>query len=162
MIIKEKENFDMVKEFLKGAEGESDLIEVLHKVQDEFGYIPKPVVTEIAKALNMQIAAIYGVITFYSRFTLIPKGKYSISVCMGTACYVKGAHEIFQTFSKELGIGVGETTDDQLFSMVETRCVGQCDLAPVVNINEDVHAFFKIEDVKPLIEKLKVGEQSEE
>lgn len=158
MLAEEKKKHQVIEAFLDGVDSKSDLIEVLHKVQDLFGYIPKSVVTKIATTLDIPVATIYGVITFYSRFSLIPKGKYSVSVCMGTACYVKGANDILNLFIEELGIGVGETTDDQLFSIIETRCVGQCALAPVVNINEDLYEFFKVEDVKPLIDQLRAGE----
>lgn len=161
MITLDTEKYQVIKEFLNGVESKSDLIEVLHKTQDLFGYIPKRVVTRIAKTLDMPVSEIYGVITFYSRFSLIPKGKYSVSVCMGTACYVKGANDILEAFSKELGIGVGETTEDQLFSIIETRCVGDCALAPVVNINEDVHPYFKIDDVKTVINELRAGAKDE-
>lgn len=157
MLAEDKEKYEAIKEFLKDVESKSDLIEILHKTQDLYGYIPKRVVTRIAKTLDIPVSTIYGVISFYSRFSLIPKGKYSVSVCMGTACYVKGANDILEAFSRELGIGVGETTEDQLFSIIETRCVGQCALAPVVNINEDVYPFFKIEDVKNLLNDLRVG-----
>lgn len=161
MINEDKEKYEAIKEFLSKVEGKSDLIEVLHKTQDLFGYIPKRVVTRIAKTLDIPVSTIYGVITFYSRFSLVPKGKYSVSVCMGTACYVKGANDILDAFSRELGIGVGETTDDQLFSIIETRCVGLCALAPVVNINEDVYPYFKLEDVKNLINDLRAGAKDE-
>lgn len=161
MIAEEKAKYEEVKEFLNQSEGSTDLIEVLHKTQDTFGYIPKRVITKIAKTLDIPVSTIFGVITFYSRFSMIPKGKYSVSVCMGTACYVKGANDILDSFSRELGIGVGETTDDQLFSIIETRCVGQCALAPVVNINEDVYPFFKLEDVKNIISELRAGAKDE-
>lgn len=161
MSTSEKERSDAVYACLQQASTGSDLIEVLHVVQDQYGYIPKDVVSVIAKKLDIPVAFIYGVITFYSRFSLIPKGKYAISVCMGTACYVKGANTILEEFSKQLGIGVGETTDDQLFSIVETRCVGQCAMAPVVNVNEEMYPFFKTEDVKKLIEELRARENHE-
>ena len=157
MIAEGKERDQVIKELLNDVESRNDLIEVLHKTQDSFGYIPKSAVTEIAKTLDIPVATIYGVISFYSRFSIVPKGKYSVSVCMGTACYVKGANNILEVFSKELGIGVGETTDDQLFSIIETRCVGQCALAPVVSINEDIYPLFKLENVKVLINELRMG-----
>lgn len=147
------------REALAQAKASSELIEVLHAAQDDFGYIPKDVVTEIAEKLKIPVSVIYGVITFYSRFSLYPKGKYAISVCMGTACYVKGANDILEAFTKELGIREGETSDDMLFSIVETRCVGQCALAPVVNVNEESHPCFKVEDVRPLIDALKAREE---
>ncbi|NLY45934.1 MAG: NAD(P)H-dependent oxidoreductase subunit E [Tissierella sp.] len=161
MLAEDKEKYDAIIEFLESVESKSDLIEVLHKTQDLYGYIPKRVVTSIAKTLDIPVSTIYGVISFYSRFSLVPKGKYSVSVCMGTACYVKGANDILEAFSRELGIGVGETTEDQLFSIIETRCVGDCALAPVVNINEDVYPYFKIEDVKNLLNDLKVGVEND-
>lgn len=161
MITEDRVKYDIVKEFLNQVEGKSDLIEVLHKTQDTFGYIPKRVITRIAKTLDIPVSTIYGVITFYSRFSLVPKGKYSISVCMGTACYVKGANDILDAFVRELGIGVGETTEDQLFSIIETRCVGQCAIAPVVNVNEDVYPYFKLEDVSTIINELRAGGKDE-
>lgn len=161
MINLDKENYEVIKDFLNEVHSDAELIEVLHKTQDLFGYIPKRVVTRIAKTLDIPVATIYGVISFYSRFSLIPKGKYSVSVCMGTACYVKGANDILEAFNDELGIDVGETTDDQMFSIIETRCVGDCALAPVVNINEDVYPFFKLEDVKAIISELREGDQNE-
>lgn len=161
MITEDKVKYEAIKTFINEVESKFELIEVLHKTQDLFGYIPKRVVTRIAKTLDMPVAEIYGVITFYSRFSLIPKGKYSINVCMGTACYVKGANDIFEAFSRELGIGVGETTDDQLFSIVETRCVGDCALAPIVIINEDVYPFFELKDVENTINELRAGAKNE-
>lgn len=161
MITEDKVNYEAIKSYLNEVEGKSDLIEVLHKTQDLFGYIPKRVITRIAKTLDIPVSEIYGVVTFYSRFSLIPKGKYSINVCMGTACYVKGANDILEAFSDELGIAVGETTDDQLFSIIETRCVGDCALAPIVIINEDIYPFFKLEDVKTLINELRAGGKDE-
>ncbi len=161
MKVDDQIKYETIKEFLNDVEGSGELIEMLHKTQDLFGYIPKRVITKIAMKFDMPISTIYGVITFYSRFSLIPKGKYSVSVCMGTACYVKGANDILEAFSKELGIGVGETTEDQIFSIIETRCVGQCALAPVVNINDDVYPFFRLEDVKSLISELRAGGKDE-
>lgn len=162
MIAANKEKHKLIKELLEETESENDLIEILHKVQDLCGYIPKSTITEIAHTLEIPVATIYGVISFYSRFSIIPKGKYSVNVCMGTACYVKGANNILEAFIESLGIGVGETTDDQMFSIVETRCVGECSLAPVVNINEDVYPLFKLEDVDDLIDKLRKGGANDE
>lgn len=140
--------------FMHGK-NENDLIEVLHLVQNTFGYIPRDIVTKISKTLDMPVSKIYGVITFYSRFSLVPKGKYSISVCMGTACYVKSAETILNEFSKQLGIGVGETTEDLIFSIIETRCVGDCAAAPVVNVNELVYKYVTVGDVKSILADIK-------
>ncbi len=137
---------------------QSELIEVLHKTQDMYGYIPKELIPVIAEQLRMPMAQIYGVITFYSRFSLVPKGKYSISVCMGTACYVKGAQDILDEFSKQLDIKAGETSEDLIFSIVDTRCIGECSLAPVVTVNEKVYAHFKVEDVETVLNEIRQQE----
>lgn len=147
-------NQNKIKEFMIGK-NENDLIEVLHKVQNLFGYIPRNIVTDISKTLDLPVSKIYGVITFYSRFSLVPKGKYSISVCMGTACYVKSAEDVLNEFSKQLGIGIGETTEDLIFSLIETRCVGDCAAAPVVNVNELVYKEVTVNDVKNILADIK-------
>lgn len=134
---------------------DSDLIEILHLVQNTYGYIPENIITLISKTLDIPPSRIYGVITFYSRFSLVPTGKYSISVCMGTACYVKGAGDILDEVKKELGIDSGETTEDGLFSIVETRCIGACGLAPVVTVNEEVHGRLKKGDMTKIIDELR-------
>lgn len=154
MVYDEIVKFEEVKKFLEGAKDESDLIEVLHKTQEVYGYIPRKIVTLIAKTLDMPVSKIYGVITFYSRFSLVPKGKYSISVCMGTACYVKGAEHILNEFSKLLNIGIGETTEDLIFSLIETRCVGECAEAPVVNVNEAVYRKVTLPDVPKILSEI--------
>lgn len=150
-----KEKHEVINEFLNEVESKDDLIEVLHKIQDLFGYIPKSMVTEVANTLDIPVATIYGVISFYSRFSIIPKGKYAISVCMGTACYVKGAQSILDEISEELGIGEGETTLDMKFSITKNRCIGACGLAPVILINEDVHGKLRPEDIKGILEQYK-------
>lgn len=154
MIYDEIVKFEEIKKFLENAEDESDLIEVLHKTQDVYGYIPRKIVTLIAKKLDMPVSKIYGVITFYSRFSLVPKGKFSISVCMGTACYVKGAENILNEFSKLLNIGIGETTEDLIFSLIETRCVGECAEAPVVNVNDAVYRKVTLADVPKILSEI--------
>lgn len=139
-----------LKDFLVGKDS-GDLIEILHYVQEEYGYIPKEAVREIAETLDIGMAEIYGVITFYSRFTMVPSGKYAISVCMGTACYVKGAEDILEEFSERLGIKIGDTTEDLMYSLVETRCVGDCAKAPVVTVNEKVYAKVHKDDVTKIL-----------
>lgn len=150
------QNLMELNEFMKGKD-ESELIEVLHKTQDLYGYIPKDIATKIAVNLNIPLSKIYGVATFYSRFSLTPKGKYAISVCMGTACYVKGAESILDEFSKILKIGVGETTEDLNFSIVETRCVGNCAFAPVVTVNDKVYKNVEVSQVKGIIDEILGG-----
>ena len=115
------------------------LMPVLQAAQDIYGYMPSEVQEIIALGMNVSLAEIYGVITFYSQFHLEPKGEYRINVCLGTACYVKGAGKILEEFEKQLGIQAGECTPDGKFSIDATRCVGACGLAPVISINEDVY-----------------------
>lgn len=115
-----------------------ELINILHTVQGKLGYLPKEVQELIAMELGIPAAKVYGVVTFYSFFTMKPKGKYPISVCMGTACYVRGAEKVLDEFKRQLGIEVGETTADGLFSLDSLRCVGACGLAPVVMVGQKV------------------------
>lgn len=116
-----------------------ELINVLHQAQGVFGYLPEEVQREIAKNLNVSAAHVYGVVTFYSFFTMTPKGKHSVSVCMGTACYVRGADRVLEELKKELKIEVGGVTEDGKFSLDSLRCVGACGLAPVVLIGDKVY-----------------------
>uniref|UniRef100_A0A831UDZ1 NAD(P)H-dependent oxidoreductase subunit E n=1 Tax=Geobacter metallireducens TaxID=28232 RepID=A0A831UDZ1_GEOME len=118
---------------------EGNLVAVLHKAQSLFGYLPREVQEYVAERLDGSRASVYGVVSFYSYFSMEPKGKHPISVCMGTACYVKGAGEVLEALQKELGISVGEVTDDGLFSIDALRCVGACGLAPVVIVGEKVY-----------------------
>lgn len=118
---------------------DSSLIAVLHKAQGLFGYLSREVMDEIAVTMNVPTAHIWGVATFYHYFNLKPRGKNLISVCLGTACYVKGANDILDAIKKELKIGLGETTPDWIFSLQETRCLGACGLAPVMMINDKIY-----------------------
>jgi NADP-reducing hydrogenase subunit HndA len=128
-----------------------ELINVLHKAQGIFGYLPAEVQEVIAKELNVSVAHVYGVVTFYSFFTMIPKGEHPISVCLGTACYVRGAEKVLDEFRKELKIAVGETTADGKFSLSCLRCVGACGLAPVVLVGEKVYGRVAPDGVKDII-----------
>ncbi|MBS4534556.1 NAD(P)H-dependent oxidoreductase subunit E [Clostridium sp. D2Q-14] len=132
---------------------EGSLMPILHEGQEIFGYLPIEVQKIISEELNVPLAEIYGVVTFYSQFSLIPKGQYTIGVCLGTACYVKGSQEIIDEIKEELSIEVGGTTKDRKFSLVATRCIGACGLAPVMTINEDVYGRLKAEDVKDILRK---------
>ncbi|NLY20833.1 MAG: NADH-quinone oxidoreductase subunit NuoE [Tissierellia bacterium] len=153
--------FDDISDYIyKNDRDPSELIEVLHKTQELYGYIPEEIVPIISQQLRIPVSQIYGVVTFYSRFSFIPKGKYAISVCMGTACYVKGAQDILEEFSKELEIKTGETTEDLLFSIIETRCIGDCALAPVVTVNDEVYAHFDKKDVKKLLDDIREREEN--
>ena len=118
---------------------ESNLIAILHRAQGLFGYLNKDIMDEIALSMDIPTAHIWGVATFYHFFKLKPQGKYVISVCLGTACYVKGANDILDAIKKELKIAMGETTEDMLFTLQETRCLGACGLAPVMMINDKIY-----------------------
>lgn len=129
------------------------LIPVLHEAQELYGYLPMSVQKKIAEGLNVSLADVYGVVTFYTQFSINPKGKYKINVCLGTACYVKGAGEIFDKLSEVLKIKNGECTKDGLFSLDACRCVGACGLAPVIMINEDVYGRLTADDIPGIIQK---------
>lgn len=131
------------------------LIPVLHQAQMLYGYLPKEVQIRVAEGLNIPLSEVYGVITFYSLFTLKPRGKHTIGVCMGTACYVKGAPGVLEALQNELGIGANDTTDDGLFSLVITRCVGACGLAPVMTIGDDVYGRLTADKIPEIIAKYK-------
>ena len=115
------------------------LMPIMQQAQDIFGYLPEDVQNIIAKELDIPVSDVYGVATFYAQFNLEPKGKYIISVCLGTACYVKGAQLVLDELEKELGVPAGSTTPDGLFTLNATRCLGACGLAPVMMINDDVY-----------------------
>ncbi|HHY83557.1 MAG TPA: NADH-quinone oxidoreductase subunit NuoE [Clostridiales bacterium] len=151
---KDKEKFAELKRIIdEYKEKEGPLMPVMHKAQELFGYLPEEVQEYIAEALDIPVSDIYGVATFYSQFTLKPKGKYSIGVCLGTACYVKGSQAILDELVKELGIKPGDTTDDLKFSLEATRCLGACGLAPVMMINDEVYGRLVPSDIKGIIDK---------
>lgn len=131
------------------------LIPVLHEAQEAYGYLPADVLKKISDGLNVPLAEIYGVVTFYTQFSLNPKGRFKINVCMGTACYVKGSGEILYRFKEKLGIDVGQCTEDGKFSLDACRCIGACGLAPVIMINEDVHGRLVADDVDGILEQYK-------
>lgn len=135
----------------KGQEGAA--IPVLHKAQGIYGYLPLEVQRMIAEGLDIPLAEIYGIVTFYTQFSLYPKGEYQIGVCLGTACYVKGSGDILEKIKSQLGIDVGECTPDGKFSIDATRCIGACGLAPVFTINEDVYGRLVVDDVEDILKK---------
>ena len=118
---------------------DSYLIAALHKTQELYGYLPQDVMDRIADKMQIPTAHIWGVATFYHYFNLTPVGKHIVSVCMGTACYVKGADKILDTLKKQLGVQVGQTTEDQLFTLQEARCLGACGIAPVIMIDDKIY-----------------------
>ena len=129
------------------------LMPVLHEAQNIYGYLPSEVQTLIAEELNISLAEVYGVATFYTQFSLQPKGKHRVSVCLGTACYVKGADKILSAVEKELRISCGECTPDGKFSIDSCRCVGACGLAPVMIVDDDVYGKMTPEQVPTILEK---------
>lgn len=145
-----------MKELFKTFKPKKDnLIQILNSVQEHYGYIPEHAQKEISEYLNMSMAEIYGVITFYSRFTLKPKGKYNIAICMGTACFVKGSEKIMDRAKERLKIEPGQTTEDGMFSIEETRCVGACGLAPVFTVNGEVYGSATVQKLDQVIDELK-------
>ena len=135
------------------ADDRGALMPVLQKAQEIYGYLPIEVQTMIAEGMDIPLEKVYGVVTFYAQFSLNPKGKYRISVCLGTACYVKGAGDIFNKFSEKLGIKGGEITPDGKFSLDACRCIGACGLAPVLTVNEDVYGNLTVDDVDKILAK---------
>ncbi len=140
---------------------ESELINVLHKIQNRLGYLPAEVQEVIAKELKTSVARVYGVVTFYSYFTMIPHGEFPISICMGTACYVRGAEQILAEFKRQLKVEVGASTPDGKFSINCLRCVGACGLAPVVTVGEKVYGRVAPTQVKQIIAEYREGCASE-
>ena len=131
------------------------LISVLHKAQGIFGYLPREVQEFVADQLNESLANVYGVVSFYSYFTMVPKGEHPVAVCMGTACYVRGADKVLNEFQKQLGIKSGETSVDGKFSIDALRCVGACGIAPVVLVGEKIYKKVEPNEVKGIIEEYK-------
>lgn len=129
------------------------LIPVLHEAQEVYGYLPIDVQKQISEGLNVPLTEIYGVVTFYTQFSLQPKGRFKISICMGTACYVKGASNILDKLQEKLGIHVGECTEDTKFSLDACRCIGACGLAPVMMINDDVYGRLTPDEIEGILEK---------
>ncbi len=148
---------EQMSQLLKCIEGhraeKGALMPVLHEAQDIYGYLPAEVQTVIAEQLNIPLAEVYGVATFYSQFSLNPKGKHKISICLGTACYVKGSDKILEEVEHELRISCGECTNDKKFSIDSCRCVGACGLAPVMIIDGEVYGRLKPSDVKGILDK---------
>ena len=137
----------------KYANEKTPLMMILSDIQKEYGYIPLEVQEIVSERTGISVAEIYGVVTFYSFFSLQPKGKYVIGCCLGTACYVKGAQQIIDKFSELLGVAPGGTTEDGLFTLDALRCIGACGIAPAVSINGKVYPKLKVSDVPVIIEE---------
>lgn len=149
-----KKQADALAEVIaKHKEERGALMPILQEAQDIYGYLPIEVQSMIAEGLDISLSEVYGVATFYSQFSLTPKGENRISVCLGTACYVKGADKIVDEVKKVLGLEVGGISDDGMFSLDATRCVGACGLAPVMMVNDDIYGKVEVSQVKGIIEK---------
>lgn len=148
-----KEAIDLIKEICGRYKNEpSPLMLILADVQKEYGYIPLEVQEIISNETNIPVSDIYGVVTFYSFFSLKPKGRYVIGVCIGTACYVKGGQNVLDKFSELLKIKQGQTTEDGLFTLDGLRCIGACGIAPAISINGRVYPKVKLSDISNIIE----------
>ena len=149
-----KEQEEALKKVIAENKGQKGaLMPVMQQAQDIYGYLPIEVQTMIADGMNIPLEKVYGVSTFYSQFALNPKGKYQISVCLGTACYVKGSGDVYAKIEEILGIKGGECTPDGKFSLDACRCVGACGLAPVMMVNDEVLGRLKPDDVKGILEQ---------
>jgi len=149
-----QKDVDKIKEISRSFNNEpGELINVLHQAQSAFGYLPAEVQEVVAQELNISVAKVYGVVTFYSFFTMIPRGKYPISICTGTACYVRGAEKVLDEFKRMLKIEVGESTPDGKFSINCLRCVGACGLAPVVQVGEKTYGRVSPDGVKDILKE---------
>ncbi|MFA6170732.1 MAG: NADH-quinone oxidoreductase subunit NuoE [Candidatus Margulisiibacteriota bacterium] len=157
------EKTSVLKKYIAETRGkenpESYLIAVLHKAQELFGYLPVEVMNVVSEEMNIPTAHIWGVATFYHFFSLKPKGKHVISVCLGTACYVKGADDILKKLKDELKINVGGTTEDKLFTLQEARCLGACGLAPVIMIDDKIYGDLTAKKVAEIIKNYRKAAQ---
>ena len=149
-----KEDVDFIKGVCDSFKSDpQELINILHSCQEHFGYLPAEIQEVVAENLSIPVAKIYGVVTFYSFFTMTPKGRHPISICLGTACYVRGAEKVLEEFKKQLGINVGEITKDNKFSLSSLRCVGACGLAPVVLVGEKTYGRVSPDEVKNILKE---------
>jgi len=155
----EKRIREEVEEILKQyVQTKDNLIQILNEVQEKYGYIPKTAQFAISEYLDIPMAEIFGVITFYSRFTLEPKGKYHISVCLGTACFVKGSEKILDRIKERLNLEEGKTSEDGKFSLDTTRCVGACGIAPVFTVNQEVYGHATVKKLDEVLDALEKEE----
>lgn len=151
-----KEEVHAIKEICASFDNKGDeLINVLHKSQEFMGFLPAEVLELVAEELSISVAKVYGVVTFYSFFTMIPKGEHPVAICTGTACYVRGAENVQEEFEKQLGISVGETTEDGKFSLSCLRCVGACGLAPVVMVGDKTYGRISPDMVAEILAEYK-------
>lgn len=150
------ELWDKLDAVIAANKGQSSaLIQVLHWAQENIGYLPREVQVRVAEGLGVSLSEVYGVVSFYTFFSLKPRGRWQISCCKGTACYVRGAPQVLERFEKELGIKAGDTTNDGEFSLEVVRCLGACGLSPVITVNHDTHARMKSDLVPGILNKYK-------
>lgn len=153
-VLSKQKEFAELKEFIDSVKDtQGILMQTLQKAQDIFGYLPLEVQKFIADETGIPLADIYGVVTFYTQFTVEEKGKHRVGVCLGTACYVKGSQDVMDKLSEELNVKVGQTTEDRMFTLEATRCLGCCGLAPVMTIDEDVYGNIDPKRVPEVIAK---------
>jgi NADH-quinone oxidoreductase subunit E/NADP-reducing hydrogenase subunit HndA len=147
-----EEKFNELGAFIDNMETtKGALIEILHKAQGIFGYLPRDVQLYVARKLGIPGAEVFGVVSFYSYFTTKPRGKHTLSICMGTACFVRGADKVIEKFKEKLGVESNEITEDGLFTLRDVRCIGACGLAPVVTMDDKVYGRVKEEDIDDII-----------
>ena len=152
--VSEEDLYPKLVEIIKENRGKPEnLIMVLHKAQNLFGYLPKKAQHLVADGLNLSASQVYGVITFYSFFSTQPKGRHSVKVCLGTACYVRGGQQALAKVEGELGIKVGSTTEDRRFSLDVVRCIGACGLAPAVLVDDDVYGRVKTTNIMEILNR---------
>ncbi len=149
----DEQKAELLKVIAENKNEKGALMPILQKAQAIYGYLPIEVQTIISDEINIPLEKVYGVVTFYSQFSLFPKGKYKISVCLGTACYVKGSGDIFNKLQEKLGISGGECTADGKYSLEACRCIGACGLAPVMTVNDDVYGRLTADEVEDILNK---------
>jgi len=154
------ENSELKKIVSQVEDKQKELIHILHNVQSKYGYIPPQAITAIAKYLKISEGEIYGVVTFYKAFSLEPRGKHLVTICMGTACHVRGAPSILDEFERQLNIKSGETTEDKKFTLETVNCVGACALGPIAIADEEYHGQLKTREVEKIIEEIKNKEKA--
>jgi len=147
----EKEKQKILELISEYNEGPSSLIQVLNNIQEEHGYVPREVQQLVAKEMKIPFSRVFEVSSFYSRFTIEPKGRHEVSVCLGTACYVKGAQALLEKLKQMLGVEENQTTTDGLFTLTASRCIGACALAPAILVNNDVHGFMTTDKLPELL-----------
>ena len=152
----DEEKYQQLEDFIRENKEKSGyLIPVLYKAQGLFGYLPSEVQKFIADEMNISVSEVFGVVTFYSYFKTQPVGRHTITICMGTACYVRGAKKILEALQDKLGIKMGETTEDLRFTLAEQRCFGSCGMAPVIMVGQDVHGRLTANKLDAILEKYK-------